>query len=130
MRGHFLNNLKLNKNKQLINMPLQIILSENFKREVKILGKKYPSLNNDFLSLLGELNQNPQLGTPIGQDCYKIRLHIKSKKTGKSGGGRVITCVKIVDEKVYLLSVYDKAEQENIADKRLQLILKEVGLSS
>ena len=110
-------------------MPIQIVLSENFKREAKSLGKKYLSLNDDFLNLLDELTQNPQLGTPIGQDCYKIRLLIKSKKTGKSGGGRVITCVKIVNETVYLLSVYDKSEQENISDKRLNFILKEAGLS-
>ncbi len=110
-------------------MPIQTILSENFKREVKTLGKKYPSLNDDFLKLLDELAQNPQLGTPIGQDCYKIRLLIKSKKTGKNGGGRVVTCVKIVNEKVYLLSVYDKSEQESISDKRLKLLLKEAGLS-
>lgn len=127
MHANFLNNLK--RNNQHTDMPLQIVLSENFKREVKILGKKYPSLNDDFLNLLDELNQNPQLGTPIGQDCYKIRLLIKAKKTGKSGGGRVITCVKIVDERVYLLSVYDKSEQENISDKRLNFILKEAGLS-
>lgn len=127
MHANFLNNLK--RNNQHTDMPLQIVLSENFKREVKILGKKYPSLNDDFLNLLDELNQNPQLGTPIGQDCYKIRLLIKAKKIGKSGGGRVITCVKIVDERVYLLSVYDKSEQENISDKRLNFILKEAGLS-
>ncbi len=127
MHEHFLNNSK--PNKQLIDMPIQIVLSENFKREVKSLGKRYPSLNNDFLNLLDELALNPQLGTPIGQDCYKIRLLIKSKKKGKSGGGRVITCVKIVDEKVYLLSVYDKSEQENISDKRLNFILKEASLT-
>ena len=111
-------------------MAFELILSENFDNEAKKLKKKYPSLSDDLEGLFDELENHPQLGTPIGQDCYKIRLHIKSKKTGKSGGGRVITCVKIVDETVYLLSVYDKSEQENISDKRLHFILKEAGLSS
>ena len=55
--------------------------------------------------------------------CYKIRLAIASKNTGKSGGARVITYVYIEGEVIFLLSVYDKSEQQNISPKQLKLLL-------
>ena len=71
-------------------MNYDIITSENFIRELKRLAKKYLSLKND-LSLLGEkLALDPTQGTPIGKDCYKIRLAIKSKGKGKSAGARAV----------------------------------------
>ena len=75
-----------------------------------------------------QLSEKPIQGSPLGKNCYKIRLAIKSKGQGKSGGGRVISCVVSVEEKVVLLSIYDKAEQESISDKKLTEILKEVDL--
>ena len=55
-------------------------------------------------------------------------MAISSKKTGKSGGSRVITCVKIKDERVHLLTIYDKSERENISERELTAILKkEIG---
>jgi len=79
------------------------------------------------IDMLGdELAEHPHMGTPIGHDCYKIRLAIKSKGAGKSGGARVITCVVAVREEVYLLSIYDKSEQGTLTDKRLKELLRQV----
>jgi hypothetical protein len=57
---------------------------------------------------------------------YKIRPSIKSKGKGKSGGARVITCVKIVAQKVYLVSIYDKSEQSDIADDELDKLMSKL----
>jgi mRNA-degrading endonuclease RelE of RelBE toxin-antitoxin system len=62
----------------------------NFDKEVKKLTKKYPSLKGEIQRLGESLTITPEQGTPIGQSCYKIRLAIKSKGRGKSGGARVI----------------------------------------
>ena len=51
-------------------------------------------------------------------------MAISAKGTGKSGGARVITYVKIVQEKIFLLSIYDKGEQETISEKEIEQILK------
>ena len=69
---------------------------------------------------------NPNLGTPLGSDCYKIRLAIKSKAKGKSSGARVIThlVVNIEAEQIYLLSIYDKSEFAIISDKDLKRMIK------
>jgi hypothetical protein len=73
---------------------------------------------------LDSLEINPIQGEPLGKDCYKIRMAIASKNKGKSGGSRVITCVKVVNETVFLLSIYDKSEKENIEDSKLKSLLE------
>jgi hypothetical protein len=107
---------------------MKLVLAGSFKREAKRLQKKYSSLQSEIPALGQSLLKDPFQGTPLGKDCYKIRLAIASKGTGKSGGGRVITCVKIVRDTVYLLALYDKAEKENLADKELDQLLKAAGL--
>ena len=73
-----------------------------------------------------ELLENPFIGQSLGDGCYKIRVAIKSKGKGKSGGARLITHVHIECETIYLLSIYDKSERENISDKEIRLIVKDL----
>lgn len=94
------------------------------KKAQKKLHRKYPSLKKDLLDLLDSLEHNPVQGISLGNDFYKIRLAISSKRTGKSGGARVITCVKIIKETVYLAAIYDKAEASTISDETLKLIAR------
>ena len=53
-----------------------------------------------------------------------MQLHQKEK--GESGGARVITCVRIVANTVYLAAIYDKSEKENISDKELKELAKQI----
>ena len=103
-------------------------LSNNFKKEAKKLIKKYPSIALEIQDLLDSLEIDPIQGEPLGKDCYKIRMAIASKNKGKSGGSRVITCVKVVNETVFLLSIYDKSEKESIEDSKLKSLLEINGL--
>ena len=91
--------------------------------------KKYASLVDELRELEECLHQNPAMGTPIGRSCYKIRLAIKSKGKGKSGGARVITYYYIHGSTVYLLSIYDKAEQENISEEKIAELLRGISES-
>ena len=100
--------------------------SVEFERESKWLRKKYASLANEIGELREELRTNPTKGTPIGHSCYKIRLAVKSKGSGKSGGARVITYYYVHGSTVYLLSIYDKAEQESISEKKVAELLLEI----
>lgn len=56
--------------------------------------------------------------------CYKIRLGIRSKGKGKSGGARVITYFYYVDETVFLLTIYDKSDKNDLTDDELLELLK------
>lgn len=76
------------------------------------------------------LLKHPRLGTPLGSGAYKIRLKIKSKGEGESGGARVISylekeLVGIVETEkdltvVNLITIYDKSELESITDRELK----------
>jgi hypothetical protein len=80
-----------------------------------------------YLILLSKLKEKPEEGTPIGSNCYKIRLAISSKGKGKAGGARVIINIVIVEKNVYLLTIYDKSEKENLFPKELQDLLKDIS---
>ena len=95
-----------------------------FEKELKRLTKKYHSLKNEYIELVKDLKKNPIQGINLGNNCYKIRLAIASKGKGKSGGARIITCVKIIEETVYLLTMFDKSEEANISDHELLALLR------
>ena len=98
--------------------------SSQFKSEAKQLTKKYPSLADEITKLVADLTANPQMGEPLGLDCYKIRLAIASKGGGKSGGARVISCIRVVNDDIHLLSIYDKAERSTYKKHELKLLIK------
>ena len=107
-------------------MSFDIISIPSFDKKARQLAKKYPSLKIELQQLRSDLTQNPKNGTPIGNDCYKIRLAIASKGKGKSGGARVITNVYVAHNTVYMLSIYDKSEQNDISDKDLLSLVKAI----
>lgn len=109
---------------------VEIIALSGFLKEAKKLSKKYKSLPTDLEILRKELLANPKQGTPLGKNCYKIRLEIKSKGKGKSGGARVISHLNIIphisEQKVYLLSIYDKSDKTTITNKELIALLNKI----
>ena len=106
-------------------MSNSVELSDNFKKEAKRLVKKYRSLKTELAKLFIELEENPTLGTPLGNDIYKIRLAIASKNKGKSGGARVLSFVKVTQTTVLLFSIYSKGEVDNLTDKQIQELIKD-----
>ena len=107
-------------------MKYNILSIPPFDRQLKRLAKKYPSLKAEYAALVEELEKNPTKGTSLGNNCFKIRLAIASKGSGKSGGARVITHIYIEDETVFLLSIYDKSELSDISDNELKELLSEI----
>jgi hypothetical protein len=105
-------------------MSYNIVAISQFEKELKRLVKKYPSLRHEVVQLKQSLTEDPLSGTPLGNNIFKIRLAVSSKGKGKRGGMRVITFVKIVSETIYLMSIYDKSEMENISDREIKERLK------
>ncbi len=104
-------------------MSYNIIPIEKFKKEAKRLVKKYPSLKKELIELTTLLKSTPSAGTSLGNNVYKIRISIKSKSAGKSGGARVITYVVTENKEIYLLTIYDKGELDTIDNKTLRRII-------
>lgn len=107
-------------------MSYNIFPTDKFQKEAKRLLKKYSSLKSELEALNNELLQNPKLGTSLGNNTYKIRVSIKSKGKGKSGGARVITYFITEAKEVYLLTIYDKSELPDISDKILRQLVADV----
>jgi len=105
-------------------MSFNVKIISVFERQAKRLMKKFPSLKKEIQELIKELKEYPEKGTSIGLNCYKIRLAIASKGKGKSGGARVITHLVFKDDTVYLLTIYDKSDIENLTDKEILELIK------
>ena len=107
-------------------MKFDIEVSAVFEKQSERLYKKYPSIFSDIKKLIGGLQTNPIQGGSLGNGLYKIRMKITSKGQGKSGGARVITCVKIIETKVVMAAIYDKSEQETMTAKQLFDLLNKI----
>ncbi len=112
-------------------MNVEIIVTETFRREAKKLIKKYPSLKNELSIFEDSLIKKPDQGKLILENVYKIRIAVKSKGKGKSGGLRVITYLIITkkdDERiqVFLLSIYDKSDIENLPEPQINKIISDL----
>lgn len=107
-------------------MRFEVETLPNFEKESKRLRKKFASLRSDLLHLIEQLESDPFIGTALKGGFYKIRLGIKSKGKGKRSGARVITYVKVVQNKVFLVSIYDKSEQSDISENELNQLLSEI----
>ena len=107
-------------------MNYNIKVIPRFEKNLKKLAKKFPSLKSEYINLIQSLKDNPKQGTPLGKNCYKIRFSIASKGKGKSGGARVITNIIISDKTVFLLSIYDKSDKNNISEKELIELLNDI----
>lgn len=105
-------------------MRYNVIAVPEFRRELKRLAKNYPSLKTEIAVLFDELGKIPTLGTPLGNDVYKIRLAIASKGKGKRGGARIITYAQLDDTTVLLLSIYNKGQKDIISDKEIRELLE------
>ena len=103
---------------------MRIVLTTDFKTAYKRLKKKYVSFDTDFRVLMHSLVERPEQGVELFDGIRKIRLNIKSKGKGKSGGARVIIRVQHIDDILVFLFVYDKSELENVRDEYLRDIIR------
>jgi mRNA-degrading endonuclease RelE of RelBE toxin-antitoxin system len=108
-------------------MSYNISLSDRFQKDAKRLSKRYVSFKSDLLRLIQDLEENPIQGDNLGKSCYKVRLKIESKKKEKAAGARVITYVHVSKEDVYLLTVYDKSDRDNLEKGELEELLEAIN---
>ena len=92
---------------------ITVSVSDDFAKEAKRLAKKYPSFKQDYKEFLESIKNNPLQGDEITKNIRKIRMAIKAKGKGKSGGARVITFNVLTDVEnghVVFLLLYDKED--------------------
>jgi len=105
---------------------IKITYTHEFSKEYKRLSKKYPSLETDIKALIKSLSVNPTMGKSLGSHLFKVRWQVKCKGQGKSGGIRIITYFKLNNEKLRLVTLYDKSEKEMISIKELRALVNSI----
>lgn len=109
-------------------MKYEVYPTQSFLILSKKLKKKYPSIVSELEEICSILEENPFIGTPLGNQIYKIRMAVSSKGKGKSGGVRIITFLITEEKEVYLVYIYDKGELDNLTKDQIHEILKNAGL--
>ena len=112
-------------------MNYQIVTTDDFEKNFKILSKKYRSLDDDYEILINDLLKNPTMGDDLGDNTRKVRMAIASKNKGKRGGTRVITCnvlIDVINTDIYLLDIYDKGKKDTASKKEIEQLKIKHGL--
>ena len=110
---------------------ITISVSDDFAKEAKRLAKKYPSFKQDYKYFLVSIKNNPLQGDEITKNIRKIRMAIKAKGKGKSGGARVITFNILTDIEnghVVFLLLYDKKDASTVKVNVVKQLVRDMGL--
>ncbi|MGB3547660.1 MAG: addiction module toxin RelE [Saprospiraceae bacterium] len=89
-------------------------------------------MKSDIESLFNSPLDDPYQGDKIAENIYKVRLAIKSKGRGKSGGARVINYldIKIIEDLeevgIFILTIYDKSDAESISTNFVKKMIEEI----
>lgn len=106
---------------------IRFTTTPTFDKGYKHLLKKYASLPADLLRLRDELIENQERGISLGGGIRKIRLSVKSKGRGKSGGVRIISLhllTNATNKQIIFSMIYDKAEYQSVTDEQIKDSLK------
>ena len=98
--------------------------TDTFNKAVKTLKKRFRSIDQDWLAFVNSIKTDEDLGICLGEGIYKTRIANSDEHSGKSGGYRLISYLKLVDNELYLIYIYDKSDFENLSENKIdQLIL-------
>ena len=109
---------------------ITVSVSDDFAKEAKRLAKKYPSFKQDYKEFLESIKNNPLQGDEITKNIRKIRMAIKAKGKGRSGGARVITFNVLTDVEnghVIFLLLYDKEDASTVKVNVVKQLVREMG---
>ena len=104
--------------------------TETFTRAVKKLQKRFKNIKTDCDKFIDEINTTDDLGIHLGEGIYKVRITNTNKNRGKSSGYRLISYLKLIDKKLYLMYVYDKSDIANISEKEIDTLVKKTTLEA
>ncbi len=108
--------------------PSVIVLAlPTFTRNIRTLIKKYRNILNDIQPIVAQLENGDILGDQVpgvGYPVFKLRIKNSDNQKGKSGGYRLIYYLK-TNDRILLLTLYNKSEQDDVMVRDLQNIIEE-----
>lgn len=100
-------------------MAYRFVFTAWFDRNMKSLRKHNPSLRGDFESFLQTFDAEAHPVIPRTGGARKARMSAKGR--GKSGGYRVVYYF-VLENTVWLLTIYDKVQKENLSPEEEKII--------
>ena len=105
----------------------QVEFTPEFKRNIRQLAKKYLQLQADVQPVIAQLEAGQTPGTQIpktGYTVFKVRIKNSDIQKGKRSGYRMIYYLK-TPKTVLLITIYSKAEQEDVSAEQIRRIIRE-----
>ena len=106
-------------------MGKKILETRLFSKEIQGFIQKRSLLNSDYEEFKDELGKNPEMGDLVKGTGGVRKTRLKSASRGKSGGFRVCYYFLVSRDFIYLLWIFPKNDQENLAAEE-KGILKEI----
>ena len=97
-----------------------------FEKLLKDLSKNFRSITSDLDGFTDTLDDKSKLGINLGNNVYKARIANSDKNKGKSAGYRLISYLKLENETITYVYIYDKSQLENISEEKLDKIVMEM----
>ncbi len=106
---------------------IEVEFSDEFKKQLSALSKKYRNIRSDIQVIIEELQDGNFVGDRIpgmGEDykVFKVRVKNSNIQKGKSAGYRLIYYYKSSD-RVMLLTIYSKSDREDIGKNEIRSII-------
>ncbi|WP_048315817.1 type II toxin-antitoxin system RelE/ParE family toxin [Crocosphaera watsonii] len=104
---------------------IQILVTSEFKRNLKILSKRYRHIRSDVQPIIDQLQSGEIVGDQIPKIPYtvfKVRIKNSDNQKGKSGGYRFIYYLK-TSNKIILVTIYSKSDQQDVAITKIKQII-------
>lgn len=108
-------------------LPIEIRVTPDFKKQLRKLEKRYRKIKSDLEPILMQIQMGEIVGDRlqgIDAEVFKVRVRNSDTNRGKSGGYRVIYCLKL-PECVVLLDIYSKSDRDDVEVNIIQDIITE-----
>jgi mRNA-degrading endonuclease RelE of RelBE toxin-antitoxin system len=112
-------------NEPVLPLPVEVRFTQEFKRNIRQLAKKYRRVKTDVQPLLDELAQGQTPGDQIPgvqYEVFKVRIGNSDSAKGKRSGYRIIY-QRTTEGSIVLITIYSKTEQQDIAAGAIRQII-------
>ena len=109
---------------------IKVVESDEFRKDIKKIGKRYRSVKQDVRSLTAQLINGETPGDRITGNkypVYKVRVKNSDIKKGQSGGYRVIYYIRTA-EVILLTNIYSKSDRSDISNKEVEDVIGQYEL--
>ena len=97
--------------------------TDTFNKAVKTLKKRFRNIENDLGRFVNNIENDEDLGVHLGNGIYKVRIANSNKNSGKSGGYRLISYLKLVENELFLLFIYDKSDYDTVSENEIDSLI-------